>query len=114
LSLVEKNVESVDKAEHTFVDIENAIAQNLEGSTAIANDAEMQRNSLDQISNSVQEILSSNQQTLAIAEENASINAYVIIMSESVSKLIEKFKVEKPEEEQKTKDEEDDVMFFGD
>jgi methyl-accepting chemotaxis protein len=114
LSLVEKNVESVDKAEHTFVDIENAIAQNLEGSTAIANDAEMQRNSLDQISNSVQEILSSNQQTLAIAEENASINAYVIIMSESVSKLIEKFKVEKLEEKQKTKDEEDDVMFFGD
>jgi methyl-accepting chemotaxis protein len=114
LSLVEKNVESVDKAEHTFIEIENAIAQNLEGSRAIANDAEMQRNSLDQISNSVQDILSSNQKTLAIAEENASINAYVIIMSESVSKLIEKFKVEKPEEAQTSKDEEDDVMFFGD
>jgi methyl-accepting chemotaxis protein len=114
LSLVERNVESVDKAESTFMQIETAIAQNLEGSRAIANDVDVQKNSLDQISTSVSDILSSNQQTLSIAEENASINAYVIIMSESVSKIIEKFKVEKPEDEQKSKDEDDDIMFFGD
>lgn len=115
LGLVQKNVESVDKAEQTFEQIKSAISHSLEGANAIANDADLQKNTLEQISHNISEILASNEQTLAIAEENSSINAYVIIMSESVSKLIEKFKVEKPgETETSSSSDEDDIMFFGD
>jgi methyl-accepting chemotaxis protein len=117
LSLVEKNVESVEKAERTFELIHDAISVNLEGSKEIASDVDRQQQMLAEIQNNISEILRSNKQTLAIAEENSSINTYVIIMSESVSKLIEKFKVEKPSDKlenkpSKTNINEDDVLFF--
>ena len=110
LSLVAENVESVDKAAKTFEEIERAITQNLKGSNVIAKDADSQKDTLKEVRSSITDILSSNQRTLAIAEQNSSINAYVIIMSESVSNLIEKFTVEA--DEPKADNPESEITLF--
>jgi methyl-accepting chemotaxis protein len=112
LVLVEENVSSVDKAEKTFEDIKVAVTNNLDGSNAIANDTDLQKDTLESVRSIIADIQQSNQQTLAIAEENSAINTHVIIMSQSVSKLIEKFTIEKPIDKSKVANANDDDILF--
>ena len=111
LSLVTQNVATVDKAATTFEEIKTAVNRNLEGSNTIANDAELQKNMLENIQKSIDEILLNNEQTLTIARENSSINEHIIIMSDSVSSLIEKFTIERPQKTVSDQSVEDDILF---
>jgi methyl-accepting chemotaxis protein len=92
-SMAEDNVDSVALAEQTFVEIQAAINENMKGAKTIAQEADSQKQTLGNIRNNVDDIHHANEKTLEIANKSSTINQQIVSMSESVAKLIEKFKI---------------------